>query len=100
MRKRDLSLIVIPIFLIIVALALIALSGISTATDDEQRTLIESTVRRCAVECYALEGSYPKDIEYIKAEYGLTYDSERYFVHYLPLGSNLMPEIKVFLIDK
>lgn len=99
MLKRDLSLIIIPIFLIVVMLALIALSSISTATDDEQRTLIESALRRCAVECYALEGSYPQDLAHIKAECGLNYDSERYFVHYLPLGANLMPEIKVFIIE-
>ncbi len=100
MPKRDLTLLVIPIFLIVVALALVALSGLSSATLDEQRTLIESALRRCAVECYALEGSYPKDLDYIKAEYGLNYDSERYFVHYQSLGANLMPEIKVFVIEK
>lgn len=100
MKKRDISILIAPLFLIIVALALIALSRLSSSTADEQLTLTENAVRRCAVECYAIEGSYPEELDYIVSQYGLTYDRERFFIHYKHLGSNLMPEIKVFPLTK
>jgi len=64
-----------------------------------QITLLKDTVRREAVQCYALEGSYPQDLDYLKERYGLRYDTERYIVHYKSLGSNLLPEISVFYIE-
>lgn len=63
-----------------------------------QIVLLKDTVRREAVQCYALEGSYPQDLEYLKERYNLRYDAERYVVHYKFLGGNLLPEISVFYL--
>ena len=53
------------------------------------------SIRRGAVQCYALEGAYPEDISYLKQRYGVAYDSELYYVDYTYLASNLMPDITV-----
>jgi hypothetical protein len=75
----------------------IAASGKTSVS--RQIVLLKDTVRREAVQCYALEGSYPKDLAYLKEHYGLRYDAERYVVHYKFLGGNLLPEISVFYLE-
>lgn len=56
---------------------------------------LEEAVRRCAVACYAAEGFYPSNIDYLLAHYGLQYDEESYVIHYQSVASNLMPDITV-----
>ena len=46
-------------------------------------------------ECYALEGAYPPDIDYLTAHYGLTYDADTYFIDYQYIGSNLRPDVTI-----
>ena len=87
---------------VFVAVALGIGLGVSAAGKTSvsgQIVLLKDTVRREAVQCYALEGSYPEDLAYLKERYGLRYDEERYVVHYKSLGGNLLPEISVFHIE-
>ena len=56
---------------------------------------LEEAVRRSAVACYAAEGAYPPDVEYLEEHYGLQVDRERYAVKYEVIASNLMPDITV-----
>lgn len=58
-----------------------------------QRT--EAALRRAAVSCYAVEGSYPADVRYLEEHYGVIVDRERYAVLYDCIGSNVMPYIEV-----
>ncbi len=77
--------------------------GISNVTDtmqEQQLSLIQSTVTRNAVQCYAIEGVYPANLQYLVDNYGLYYDSENYVVHYSNIGGNLLPEIAVFYIGE
>ena len=66
----------------------------SGRAEDDQRQL-EETLRRGCVACYATEGIYPPDLEYLKEHYGLQVDEERYTVHYSAIAENLMPDITV-----
>lgn len=56
---------------------------------------LEQVLQRTAVACYAVEGAYPPNVEYMRQHYGLTYDDSRYVVHYVLVASNFMPEITV-----
>lgn len=57
---------------------------------------ITEAVKRAAVQCYALEGSYPPDLEYLEEHYGLVLNRDAYFYHYEIIGSNIMPQIGVY----
>lgn len=81
-----------------VAILLCFLSGISNlsrghAEEDQQR--LEEVLRRAAVACYAAEGVYPPDVEYLEEHYGVQIDWEHYAVSYIPIAENLMPDITV-----
>lgn len=74
------------------AAALNSLNGGRSAEDLRQ---LEETLRRGCVACYAAEGVYPPDLDYLKDHYGLQVDEARYTVHYSVFAENLMPDITV-----
>ena len=76
---------------------IVALSPASSLRAETQRRRVEDAVRFAAVQCYALEGAYPPDEEYLKDHYGVQYNESLFFVHYKPNGANLAPDIQVIL---
>lgn len=45
--------------------------------------------------CYAAEGIYPPNLDYLREHYGIQIDETRYMVVYDVFASNLMPDITV-----
>ena len=68
---------------------------IRSRSDGESVALLSDSLRRAAVHCYAVEGRYPPDLEYLCDAYGVRYDADRFVVYYLPTAANLMPDITV-----
>ena len=62
--------------------------------------LTEESVRRAAVQCYALEGIYPVNLEYLMDHYGIRPDFNRFIVHYQYIADNLLPVISVLPINR
>ena len=74
---------------------LAGLSGISESQSEEGRQQLEEAIHRAAVSCYAAEGFYPPNIDYLTEYYGLQIDNSRYTVDYVVFAENLMPDITV-----
>lgn len=74
---------------------LTALTGLEKDQGEEARRRLETSIRRAAVACYAAEGIYPPDLDYLEEHYGLQIDRDRYTVFYQIFASNLMPDITV-----
>ena len=72
-----------------------ALSNLQEGRISEGRQQLEDAVRRSAVACYAAEGIYPPNLEYLEEHYGVQVDRERYTVMYEIFASNLMPDVTV-----
>lgn len=95
-HSRIISMILpLIIFAIIFALVAASLKTTSRSVGSEGVRIAEEAVRRAAVSCYAIEGSYPESYEYLIENYGLAINTDRYVVHYSIFASNLMPEITV-----
>lgn len=93
--------------LLVPLLAIVALLGFSTALGNldagrsqEGREQLETAIRRSCVACFAAEGSYPQDVQYLKDHYGLQIDEERYAVFYDVFAENLMPDITVLELER
>ena len=67
------------------------------ATEQALKMTAES-IRRAAVQCYALEGIYPVNIDYLIDHYGIRPDTGRFIVHYQFVADNLLPDIMVLPI--
>jgi len=88
---------VIPFILILLVLMffLVSLSALRNDRRAEGREQLEEVLRRTAVTCYAAEGFYPPNLDYMRQHYGLLYDGEEYAVYYELFASNIMPIITV-----
>ena len=82
-------------------LALIVLGfGVRSASENADREgarVLADNLRRASVQCYALQGFYPPNVDYLEENYSVTVDHTRYAVHYECFASNLMPDITVVL---
>lgn len=74
---------------------LTAITNLEQGKQEQDIRQLEQVLHRTAVACYAVEGAYPPDVDYMRQHYGLTYDETRYIVHYELFGSNFMPDITV-----
>ena len=88
-------ILLVPAVLAILLLFTSALSNLQDGQNEEGRRQLEDAVRRSAAACYAAEGIYPPNLEYLETHYGIQTDRSRYTVIYDAFASNLMPDITV-----
>ena len=85
-------------FVLFAVVTFFAVTGINHAhakQEAEALRIAEESILRGAVSCYALEGFYPPDYEYLKENYGIRVDEEKYTVFYSVFASNMMPDVTV-----
>lgn len=85
------------VFIITLLFVIIGLNDMQYTNRKTQQEIIERTLYDAMVQCYALEGMYPEDVEYLKKHYGLQINDEEYFIYYESIGPNIMPNIKVII---
>ena len=76
---------------------LTALNNLEQGRSQEGKAQLEEAIRRSAVACYAAEGVYPPDLDYLRQHYGLQIDETKYLVIYDIFAENLMPDITVLV---
>ncbi len=85
----------VPAVLAVVLIFLAALSNLNEGQRVQGKEQLERAVRRAAVACYAAEGIYPPNLDYLIEHYGVQVDDRHYVVCYEVFASNLMPDITV-----
>lgn len=79
-------------------IALLFYHGVVSVSEDtlkRQRESLENALNRSISYCYAVEGKYPESLQYLRENYGITYDTSKFFVDYQITGSNLMPDVTI-----
>lgn len=79
-------------------MAFLLVQGISSFSEDtvrRQKESLENALVHDVVYCYTVEGTYPQSLEYLKENYGLTYNEDLFFVDYRINGSNIFPDITI-----
>ena len=82
------------LLLLLGALALLFSDG-GRDLDDSSALAIREAVQRSALQCYAVEGAYPPDLQYLEDNYGLQVNQEDFYVTYDAVASNLPPTVRV-----
>lgn len=72
-----------------------AVNSLDSGRNEESLHQLEEALHRGCVACYATEGIYPPDVDYLKERYGIQVDEEKYKVDYQVFAKNLMPSITV-----
>ena len=82
----------------VLVLAVLLVNRFDTAHGTAETEIVRDAVKNAAITCYAVEGAYPDDVEYLRENYRLAYDAERYLVTYDAFASNMIPDI--FVIER
>ena len=85
----------LAVFVVTLALVLTGLIRAGNNVRTEGLKTAEEAVRRSALCCYALEGFYPENYEYLKEHYPPGINERLYLVHYTAVAPSLVPEITV-----
>lgn len=93
MKRRDVA--ALAVFVAVVLAFCLAVDRLTSASDGAELKLVRDAVKNAALTCYAVEGAYPEDIDYLRAHYGLAYNEERYMIYYDAFASNVLPDIRV-----
>jgi len=83
------------ILTMVVLLFMSAVNGASGKADSSATATLEKALRKAAVQCYAIEGFYPPEPDYLVENYGIIIDYDKYAVSYISFTANIMPDIKV-----
>lgn len=82
-------------FAAMLAWFIIASTNAASSTDKQELSALKTNIENGITMCYAVEGAYPVDVEYLCDHYGLIYDSSRYIIHYERFASNIRPTVMV-----
>lgn len=93
-KRKNWILWALLLLLILGGLCLILLDG-GRDLDDGSAVAIREAVQRSALQCYAVEGAYPPDLQYLEENYGLQVNRQDFYVTYDAFASNLPPEVRV-----
>ena len=89
--------IILLIFSLVGFMILDSISAYEAKVSENRLTEIEETVERYALLCYATEGAYPPDIDYLVENYGLVVNRDKYIYAYEPIAENIRPQVDVYL---
>ncbi|MBO2515888.1 MAG: hypothetical protein CW338_01240 [Clostridiales bacterium] len=94
LRKEWIAVIVA---VILVAAGVMLIDSIASRQDMQEKQLVEEALRKAVLTCYAIEGQYPPSIDYLRVNYGLSYNEDKYVVEYDNHGmANYFPEYTVY----
>ena len=85
----------ILLFFAVMGIMLYGFNDAAQSSSEEQMRMTEDSLRRAVVSCYALEGRYPPNVDYLQQQYGLQINEKKYIVHYEIFAENIMPDIIV-----
>ena len=81
--------------MIIVVSGIFAWRAVSKDLEIQMEQSARQNVLRAAIQCCAIEGAYPPNVEYLEENYGLLLDHDRYIISYELFASNILPEVEI-----
>ena len=85
----------IVLFLFIFLILTLGLSGIAKKTHSQRAESLQQAISRSITHCYATEGHYPESLAYLKEHYGISYNTDEFFIDYQVLGENIFPDVTI-----
>ena len=95
-EKFHISFLIKPaIFIAVIIFFSVFMTTLSNDNSGRNKNVLEKALYRSITQCYALEGTYPPNLDYLVQNYGLTYNKDVYFIDYKYIGSNLLPDVTI-----
>ena len=94
-RAMQGNTIALLLFILILVIFITGLRDARLSQQKESERIARESILRAAMSCYAIEGAYPATYTYLKDNYTVMIDENKYAVHYEIFASNIMPDISV-----
>lgn len=88
------------LFLLFAGFLYLGANSVSKTSNEENMRILQDAANRAVVQCYAAEGMYPPDINYLEENYGLLVDYENYIIHYEAFAANVFPTVIVVSLNE
>ena len=89
-------LFIIIIIMVISGFLVYSMAAAGESNTEKEIIRLREAIDKALVQVYALEGSYPADLDHL-VNYGIIIDRERYFFHYEVFAINLKPAVIIVL---
>ena len=96
-RSKEIAIVLLIVLLLVGVW--VTVSRLGSAQGEAETHFVEDAVHNAALTCYAVEGAYPEDLDYLRRNYGLAYDESRYMVSYDAFAINQVPAIFVTEVE-
>ncbi|MCA0384408.1 MAG: hypothetical protein LCH34_02285 [Firmicutes bacterium] len=93
--KKSWLWILMVLLVVFLVQSTVGIDGFSQGASFERVKTVEDAIKSAAIQCYAIEGSYP-DFDYLVENYGIIINEKAYFYHYEIIASNILPVIAVY----
>lgn len=97
MKKNKFKILTVLLIILFAFYFYYSVENVQNSNEEEKFEVLADAIKRSAVQCYAIEGFYPPNINYLESNYGLVVDHDKYVVSYSIFASNIMPDIVVYL---
>ena len=94
-RRRRRLIIGAVLVLLLLAACAFAFSVSQKVAREQAQSSVRDAVVAAAVQCCAIEGSYPSSLKHLEQDYGLLINHNDYIVNYEWLGDNVPPSVVV-----
>lgn len=89
------TLIAIAVSVLILVFAGSSLARLARQSREAGLRVALQAVERAVMLCYALEGAFPPDLQYLVDHYGLIVNKDKFVYLYEPVAANIRPIIRV-----
>lgn len=94
-RKRFIYGVVAICIVLLCILAFGAYKAYERNSIEQGALTVREAILDSAIQCAAIEGSYPSELSYLEQNYGLSIDYDNYIVIYDCFASNSVPGVSV-----
>ena len=94
-HSSSLTILSLILFALIVIWFVTSVNNADKAADKQRTDSVYNTIMNGAVLCYSIEGEYPPSLDYLKENYGVVPDSDKYMVDYIYFVANIRPTFVV-----
>lgn len=70
-------------------------SYVNEKTLEQQKEILLNAVKSALRTCYAIEGKYPADIQYLIDNYALRVNEDSFHIYFDAFADNVMPDVRV-----
>ena len=94
-RRRRRRMVTALVACLLVAAVVVGFGAVGASLREQGAAAVRDTVLDAAMQCCAIEGSYPLSLSYLEDHYGLRINRDDYAVTYEAFAGNVPPSVVV-----